>query len=160
MHPSPSTYDEQDPDTGSIRAIGLTSPSRTRHTWIGLGIGISSVLWLASIASVVLTHVLEWRSVPAIAMLIAASTATVCTCMLAASTASQRANVDDHRAIKGDLAAMEDGVTVALGTLHARVEQVSAQVNKIDPWTIYTAVASDILGLEARNGNGGRLGGS
>lgn len=172
MHslPTPTTtYDPDTADTAAIRALGLTTPSRTRHIWIGICIATSALLWIGSIGSVVVTLIHDLRSVTAVAVLIAASTATIGTCILATSTTNQRASTANQRTIKRDLdgvtteqtsirrdlTELSTDLTMSLATLHATVEQLGAKVSKIDPWTIYTAVAADLLGQESHNGNGG-----
>jgi hypothetical protein len=101
----------------------------------------SAILWLFAIFATIRAVAGEVPSLYAVGLLIAAGTMSVATCTLAAILAMWRAMCDDHRALSTDI-----------GQIAAQQEQISLKVSAIDPWTIYTAVAADVLGVDHHPG--------
>lgn len=128
-------------DTRDLLAAGLRPPARTRHTWMGGCFFAAALLWLFAIIGCIRAVAGEMPNLYAVALLIAAGTMTVVTCTLAAILAMWRAMCTDHKALSTDI-----------GRIAAQQEQISAKVGQIDPWTIYAAVAADVLGVDHHPG--------
>jgi hypothetical protein len=135
-------------DTRDLLAAGLKPPARARHTWMGLIGGAAVLLWLFAIIATAMALTKVVLPLLAVGLLIAAGTSTIVACMLSVTVTHWRAMSSDHQAICNEI----KDLRVDVGNLAGQVEQLTQQVKTIDPWTIYSMVAADVLGVEVNPG--------
>jgi len=118
----------------------IRTPGSARIAYIGGTAAISSFLWIAALG---VAGIVDSGDVPiAIFLLLLAGsvTTTQVAVLLGISYLSQQASATNQRT-----------VLEAIGQLAREQEQINARVSKLDPWSIYSAAASDLLGHEKRN---------
>jgi hypothetical protein len=115
-------------------AVELVKPSARRLGTIGACVAASALLWLAA---GVLGYLVEEIDVPRAAFSLTAYVAVAVTTtavILATSYLNQQANAHNQAVI-----------LAAIGQLAAEHEQLSAKVDKVNPWEIYSQAAEDLL---------------
>ena len=135
-------------DTRDLLAAGLAPPARTRHTRIGIYYGAAFALWTFAVIGMAAAIQKEIPPILAVGLLILAATSTAIGCMLAALTALWRAMTAEHKAIQDDIKQL----SIDLGHHASQVQALTHQVKAIDPWTIYSKVAGDLLGIKVDPG--------
>lgn len=143
MHDSPSLS----PTTAQP---AVHEPGPSRPFWIGGGVGVSVLLW----SCVGIAHAAHGDGTTVIVILGIAVTATIVAVLLGLSYVQQRANSDEHAAVLAELRDIGDQVAeigevrAELADVYRELKQLREHVQRIDPWTIYTAVAADVLGQD------------
>lgn len=119
-------------------APGMRLPSTIHIATIGVATGAAVVGWVACIATLAAGCPTRVTA----GLLCMTVTASVLAIVLWSSYHVIRTSAHNS----GQVLAKACEVDTSLAQMAAEMEQLSAKVDRVDPWAIYTALASDLLG--------------